>query len=126
MLAANHPDQPNNWTDYRFTAVLRAIDNDSLGVVFRYSGASDHYLFAMDRERSYRRLVRVAGGIYTVLAMDSTPYLPDSDMTISVEAIGDRIRIYQDGALLFDVADTTHATGGIGLYCWAMQVCALL
>jgi hypothetical protein len=121
MLAANHPDQPNNWTDYRFTAVLRAIDNDSLGVVFRYSGASDHYLFAMDRERSYRRLVRVAGGIYTVLAMDSTPYLPDSDMTISVEAIGDRIRIYQDGALLFDVADTTHATGGIGLYCWAMQ-----
>lgn len=120
-LAANHPDQPGNWTDYRITAVLRALDDDAIGLVVRYRGPNDHYLFALDRERAYRRLVRVTGGVYTILAADGYVYELNSDITVSIEAIGSRLRVYQDGELVFDVTDTTHLQGGIGLYCWAVQ-----
>src|SRR5262249_42314946 len=88
-LPGNHPDQPLNWTDYRLTAVLRAHDDDAIGLIVRYSGPNDHYLIALDRQRSYRRLVRVAGGAYTILAADAVAHEIDSDMTVSVEAIGE-------------------------------------
>lgn len=118
-LAASSPDQPGNWTDYRMTAVLRSGDDDAIGLVVRHRGPGDHYLFAMDRQRGYRRLVRVTGGDYTVLAADASTYLLDSDVTINVEAVGDRLRVFQDGDLLFDVIDSTHHAGRVGLYCWA-------
>jgi hypothetical protein len=120
-LNPDHPGQPANWTDYRLTAVLRAHDDDAIGLVVRYSGPNDHYLVALDRQRSYRRLVRVTGGVYTVIAADAVGYKLDSDMTVSVEAIGARLRVYQDGTLLFDVTDDAHPQGGIGLYCWAVE-----
>ncbi|MGN8106875.1 hypothetical protein ACTJLB_02670 [Paraburkholderia sp. 22098] len=120
-LPPDHPDQPANWTDYRITAVLRPVDNDAIGLAFRYRDADEHYLFAMDRERSYRRIVRVAGGTYTIVAAEGTGYPSDADLTITIEVVGARIRVYEDGGLLFDVADGAHPTGGIGLYCWAMQ-----
>lgn len=120
-LPASHPDQPANWTDYRLTAILRAMDDDAIGLVLRHRGPGDHYLFAMDRERRYRRLVKVAGGSYTILAADSFAYGLDSDMIVSIEAIGDRLTVYQDGARIFDVTDGTHPAGGIGLYCWAVE-----
>lgn len=120
-LPADHADQPANWADYRITAILRGVDNDAMGLAFRYRDAGNHLLFTMDHERSYRRLVRVQGGTYTTLASNTEPYPIDSDMTISVEAVGDRFWVYEDGRLLFDVVDSTHAAGGIGLYCWAME-----
>ena len=43
-------------------------------------------LFAMDRERTYRRLIRVSGGAYNAIAADDVVYEPDSDMTITIEA----------------------------------------
>jgi hypothetical protein len=120
-LAADHAAQPANWTDYRLTAVLHAIDNDAIGLVFRYRGAGDHYFFAMDRERSYRRLVRVAGGVYTVLAADQVSHELNSDIVVTVEAFADRLAVIVDGESIFAVSDAEHAQGGIGLYCWAMQ-----
>lgn len=120
-LPGNHPDQPGNWTDYRVTAILRALDDDAIGLVVRYHGPDNHYLVAFDSQRAYRRLVRVAGGVYTILAADGVAYKPSSNMTITIEAMGSRLRVYQDGALVFDVPDATHAQGGIGLYCWAAE-----
>jgi hypothetical protein len=120
-LPPGHPDQPANWTDYRLTAILRSGDDDALGLAVRRRGPGDFYVFAMDRQRAYRRLVRVAGGVWTTLAQDRVAYAPDSDMVVSIEAFGDRLRVYQDGALVFDVRDGAHPVGGIGLYAWANQ-----
>jgi hypothetical protein len=36
---------------------------------------------------------------------------------ITVEAIRSSLRVYQDGALVFDVADSSFTKGSIGLYC---------
>lgn len=107
------------WTDYRFSVLLRSADDDAIGVVFRYQGADDHYRFSMDRERKYRRLVRVADGAFTVLAEDDFVYGKDQDYRITVEAVGESLRVYQDGARIFDVTDSALESGAVGLYCWA-------
>ena len=117
-LPGDHPEQPGNWTDYRLSAYLRSADNDAIGLVFRHQDANHYYRFSMDRERSYRRLVRVFDGIPTVLAEDGFVYLQDRDYLITVEAIGGSLRVYQDGALVFDVNDNSISYGRIGLYCW--------
>ncbi len=120
-LPATDPAQPGNWTDYRLSVYVRSADNDAIGVVFRYQDANNYYRFSMDRERGYRRLVRVAGGITTVLAEDDAVYLQDQDYLITVEAIDPSLRVYQDGVPVFSVTDSSIDRGRIGLYCWANQ-----
>jgi hypothetical protein len=117
-LPATHPDRPENWTDYRLSVYLRSTDDDAIGVVFRYQDSNNYYRFSMDRERAYRRLVRVLAGIHTILAKDEFVYR-NQDYLITVEAVGPSLRVYQDGAPIFDVTDNSLGLGGIGLYCWA-------
>jgi hypothetical protein len=107
------------WTDYRFAVQLRSGDDDAIGVVFRYHGPNNHYRFSMDQQRQYRRLVRVANGQFTSLAKGHFVFTQGRDYSITVEAVGSSIKVYQDGSLVFDVDDNTFAEGGIGLYCWA-------
>ncbi len=120
-LPAGHPDQPSEWTDYRFSVFLRSADDDAMGVVFRYQDPDNYYRFSMDRERSYRRLVRFVGGDPLVLAEDEAVYRQDQDYLITVEAIGDDLAIYQDGELAFRVTDPALDRGAVGLYCWASE-----
>lgn len=121
-LPAN--EQPSAWSDYRFTTVLHPVDNDGIGVVFRYrnsNGTKAYYRFAMNQERQYRRLVKVINGAATILAEDTAMYTPDQDYQITVEAIGESIKVYQNGQLVFDVLDDNLSKGSIGLYCWAQD-----
>jgi len=122
-LSADHPEQPSKWTDYRMSVSLRSTDDDAIGVVFRYLNSSSYYLFSMDREGKYRRLVRVTGGVYTILAEDDFVYVLNQDYLITIEVVGPLLKIYQDGELVFDVAETGDAilSGSIGFYCWANQ-----
>ena len=108
-----------SWTDYRFTVQLRSADDDAMGVVIRYHDTANLYRFSMDRQRRYRRLVKIEGGAATVLDEDDFVFIIDQDYVITVEAIGDSLKVYQDGALVFDVHDPTFPDGRIGLYCWA-------
>ncbi|MPZ99110.1 MAG: hypothetical protein GEU80_07175 [Dehalococcoidia bacterium] len=110
-----------SWTDLRYSVQARSRDNDAIGVVFRYRDASNYYRFSMDRERQYRRLVRVVGGAFTVLAEDDFVYSTDQDYLLTVEAIGTSLRVYQDGELVFDAVDASHPDGRVGLYCWASE-----
>lgn len=120
-LPGDHPEQPGSWTDYRLSVYLRSADDDAVGVVFRYRNANNYYRFSMDRQRKYRRLVRVINGIHTILAEDDFIYRQDQDYLITVEAIGASIRVNQDAAPIFDVIDGSIDHGRIGLYCWGNQ-----
>jgi len=141
-LGPDHPEQPGNWTDYRLSVYLR-FTSGAIGVVVRYLedgivrpeeyDINRYYRFSMDQQG--RRLVRMrkrvriilVGGrereiveeIPTVLAEDDCPSRQNQDYLITVEAIGSSLRVYQDGALVFNVTDTTIDHGRIGLYCWA-------
>jgi hypothetical protein len=109
------------WTDYRYTVQLRSGDDDAIGVVFRYQDANNYYRFSMDRERRYRRLVRVGAGVAALLAADDFVFSTNQDYVITVEAIGASLRVYQDGALVFDASDPGFPSGKVGFYCWANQ-----
>lgn len=118
-LANNHPDQPGNWTDYRVSVQMRSLDDDAMGLVFRRSSMNRWYRFSMDRERGYRRLVRMLDGVTTILAEDDFTYRTDQDYLIMVEVIGADISVYQDGELILRSNDASIDHGTIGLYCWA-------
>ena len=117
-LLAGHPDQPGNWTDYRLSVLVCSSDDDAVGVVFRYLDANHYYRFSMDRQRQYRRLVRVVQGVHTILAEDDFVYRQGQDYLITVEVIAASLRVYQDGALVFNVSDDSIDHGRIGFYCW--------
>jgi hypothetical protein len=114
-LAAGHLEQPGAWTDYRLSAWVRA-GGGAAGVVFRWQSAASHYRFSFDCTTPYRRLVSVAGGALTVLAEDAFACDAGRDYLLSVEVVGASLRVYQDGALVFSVADAAHAQGGVGVY----------
>jgi hypothetical protein len=124
LVLGNHPglpaadtSQPALWSDYRASLYLRSSQNGTIGAAFRYANANNFYLFTMDRPNGAHRLLRVAGGGFTILAEDQITYDLNRDYHLVVEAIGDSLRIYLDDALLFDVADATIASGGLALQC---------
>jgi hypothetical protein len=120
-LTVDSPDQPSNWTDYRLSAYLRSATDGAIGLVFRYVDADHYYRFSMDRQGQYRRVVSVGvvnGEKHTrSLAEDGFAYDQNRDYLITVEAIGPALRVYQDGALVFDVNDASIEHGSVGLYC---------
>lgn len=115
-LDAGRQEQPTHWTGYRLSVYLSAAGG-AMGLVFRFFDNHNYYRFSMDHDGSYRRLVNVTNGIYTILKQDDFAYEPQQDYLITIEAIGDALRVYQDGALIFDVTDTAHPSGSIGFYC---------
>lgn len=117
-LSADHSEQPINWTDYRLSVYLRSADNDAIGLVFRYQDANNYYRYAMDQQRRYRQLTRITNGNHTILAEDNFVYQLNQDYLVTIEAVDSSLRVYQDGALVFDVSDGSLAQGSIGLYCW--------
>jgi len=117
-LDSAHPEQPTNWTDYRLSVYLKASGGGAMGLVFRFRDNHNYYRFSMDHNLNYRRLVNVANGIVTVLKEDDFVYGLQQDYLIMIEAIGDGLRVYQDGALIFDVTDGSQVSGCIGLYCY--------
>lgn len=116
-LDAGHLEQPANWTDYRLSVYLRATAGGAMGLVFRYRNGNSYYRFSLDRNGNYRRLVSVVNGLHAVLAQDDFAYELDKDYLISIEAIGPALRVYQDGALVFEVNDAAQSQGSVGLYC---------
>jgi hypothetical protein len=117
-LDGGHSEQPFTWTDYRLSVYLSASGGGAMGLVVRYSDLNNYYRFSMDRNRKYRRLVSVANGIHTILKQDDFTYESQTDYLITVEAIGNSLRVYQDGALIFEATDAAQPQGSIGLYCY--------
>jgi len=107
-----------SWTDYEFSVRLRSLDDDALGIMFRYQDGQNYYRLSMDRQRAYRRLVKVVNGTTTVLAQDGVAYAENQWYDIKVAAVLDRVRVYVDGVLLFDVLDSSITSGKIALYAW--------
>lgn len=112
------------WTDVTLQARFYSRDNDSCGVVFRYRGPGDYYRARFDAERQVTQLTRFVSGQPTVLAERSNEpgYAQTFWHDVTVTAIADRLRVWRNGELLFDVVDATHPDGRIGLYTWADQL----
>ena len=105
--------------DYRFSFYLLAVDDDGIGVMFRYVDADNYYRFVWDRQAGSRRLERIADGVVTVLAEDSAAYNTWYWYLVEIVADGPRLSLSIDGAEIFSVLDSTHPSGTVALYAFA-------
>jgi hypothetical protein len=110
-----------SWTNYDATLELRSDDDDALGVMFRYQNADNYYRFSMDKERSYRRLVRRYQGQSVILAEDKIAYVSSRWHQVKIRVIGSSITVFYNGAAIFQVTDSAISSGGIALYSWYNQ-----
>ena len=114
-LPAGHRDQPAQWTDVRVSAYVNGSGTGAVGLVFRHSAAG-YYRFSIAHAAGRRRLVRVAGGVTTLLAEDARPGRAGVDALVTIEAVGSDLRVHQDGVPVFAVVDAALGAGGAGLY----------
>lgn len=119
LYPATYAYNGRDWLDYRFIAQLKSLDNDKIGVIFRYQNNDNFYRFTMDSQRSIRKLIKNVNGIVTVLAEDYVAYEVNKEYTVQVEVNGDDIKVYIDNTLIFNVTDASISSGKIGLYSWA-------
>ena len=109
---------PYQWRNYTVSVRLRSTDDDAIGIMFGYRDANNYYRFSMDRERKYRRLVKVVNGVFTVLAEDSVAYQTGRWYNVQVTMARATVQVLVDGTEIFNVLDTSHVQGSIGLYSW--------
>ncbi len=106
------------WTDYTAAVTIKSTDNDAIGVMFRYQDENNYYRFIWDQERNSRQLVKCKGGVFSVLAEDSVPYVTGKSYQVKIAAQGDLLNVSIDGSPVFSVNDSTFSSGSIALYSW--------
>ena len=109
-----------SWTDYQVDLTIRtAVDDDDIGVMFRYKDSGNYYRFSWGRQRSYRRLIKKEGGVFTLLAQDSVPYVAGQTYQLRIIAQGTLLQVWIDGSSVLSVTNGALSSGSIGLYTWA-------
>lgn len=106
------------WTDVVLAARLASPAGGSIGVCVRYGDEHNHYRFAMDSTRSYRRLVKCVEGTFTTLWEDGVAYDTSRAYDLHLVVKGRWLRGYLDGVPLFSVRDGDLGAGAVALYAW--------
>ncbi|CAB5151719.1 hypothetical protein D3OALGA1CA_4652 [Olavius algarvensis associated proteobacterium Delta 3] len=125
------PEKPGTFmvamdSDFSDGSVLLSLvsdDDDGIGIMFRYQDASNYYRFSMDRQRKYRRLVKVVDGIVTVLAEDALEYEKGRWYEVEIKTEGYVIDVIIDGRVILHVTDRNFDSGKLALYCWGNTSC---
>jgi hypothetical protein len=104
--------------DMQFLASMANGTNGSMGAVFRYTDANNHYRMVVNRKDRYRQLQKVVNGTWTVLAQNRQDFNYTQWYRVRILSVGNRHRVYIDGELFADVLDSSHASGKVGLYAW--------
>jgi len=111
-------DDGLGWTDYRAKFKLRSTDDDSLGVMFRFQDNNNYYRFSWNKQLNQRRLVKKAGGSYTLLAADNVPFVQGQTYQVEIVAQGSQLEVWVDGTRIFQVSDGSIGQGSIAFYTW--------
>jgi Ca2+-binding RTX toxin-like protein len=111
-------DGSSDWKDYRYEVTLQSTDKDSIGAVFYYQDADNHYRVTFNAGTNTRELVRVSDGVETVLASDhgGSPWTRDAKLEIAIK--DGEIRVFlDDGSVFGTVTDADPLSGGsVGFY----------
>ena len=103
-------------SNYRVRAQMSSDGAGVIGLVFRSRDSDNEYRLGFDHPHGNRRLVKRTNGISSVLWQQSQSYAPGTPFELAVTAVGSRLRGFVDGAPLFDLVDTDHPAGAVGLY----------
>jgi hypothetical protein len=111
-----------SWTNYQIAMKIKSLDNDCVGLMFRYQDNNNYYRFGWCIEGDFRRrLDKIENGAVTVLAEDSVPYVTGRDYQLEIVSQETTLQIRIDGASIFSVTDSSFAGGTIALYSYYNQ-----
>ncbi len=109
------------WNNYVFEVDMMSLDDDSLGVMFRYLDNESYYRFRMNMGDggSFVKLEKFVNGTRTELGNSSlfSPILGEW-YHYRIIVNGSNIKCYINNTLYFDVNDTDLSKGTIALYSW--------
>jgi len=106
----------NEWRNSSVSLKMRSHDDDAIGVLFRYQDPDNYYLFSMDSQRKYRRLVRKYNGTISVLAEDFIAYTTGKWYNVKIDLMDENINIELNETDIFEVTDGFLRNGKIGMY----------
>jgi parallel beta-helix repeat protein len=117
------------WTDYLFSGRFRPVDNDGVGMMFRYTDNDNYYRFRWNRNYDFEPTIPgtqwrvfdvVKDGIWQTLWYDA---VPDANTwyDFEVKCLGDRLVTYIDGVEIVDIIDDSHSQGTVALYVWGQD-----
>ena len=120
----NEPELPGThvlagdagWGDYRLTVDLRADAGGEVGVLLRYQDESNYYRLSLGAARRYRRLVKCLSGQTMTLWEDEQGYTVGEPFRLALEAVGSRLVGFHGDVQIFEVHDSVHVAGQVGLY----------
>ncbi|MEE2886126.1 MAG: alkaline phosphatase D family protein [Planctomycetota bacterium] len=104
--------------DMQFSLSAVNTTDGTMGAVFRYTDAANHYRFVMNRKSRYRQLQKVVNGTWTVLKESRQDFNYLQWYRLRILSVGSRHRVYVDDELFADITDTSHASGKVGFYAW--------
>ena len=81
-------DGAADWSDYVLDMVVEPADNDTLGAVFYWQDAENHYELTINQQEQTRTLTRVSDGEATVLAEEAGDYRHFAPQDLRI-AVGD-------------------------------------
>jgi hypothetical protein len=106
----------------KFKAVSGKVDQAG-GLIFRVQDANNYYVARANALENKYRLYHVTAGRRRQFASVRVRVTPNQWHTLRVEAVGDRIHCYYDGALKIDATDNTFPNAGrVGLWTKADSV----
>ncbi|MBN2090497.1 metallophosphoesterase, partial [candidate division KSB1 bacterium] len=113
------------WRNYSFLAWLKNLDDDGVGLIFRYQNPQNYYRFFFIKDQQYGgpffRLDKFKNGVLQILQKSSGGNIAQTQETVlaGVDIHQDTIRAYYQDRLIFEIQDSTFNTGQIGFSTFA-------
>jgi hypothetical protein len=104
------------WKDYAINLSITSLDDDAIGVIFRYVDDENYYRFTWNRSGQYQRIEKRQNGVLSVLAEKTGAYETGLAYNIQVAMQGSQIKVSVDGTTVFAIVDTSFDQGSVGLY----------
>jgi len=116
----------SDWQNYTINAILKATDNDGIGILFRYQDEKNYYRFLLIEDGNNggpkRKIQKfVNGEVFTLYEKVVEDAIPNGWFSVSIDVRNDSIKTFINGLQFNSVVDTTYSKGKIGLHCYAMS-----
>jgi len=96
----------------------------TIGMLFGYQDANNHYRFELNAQNGHRKLWRVQGGVFTELVTSPQSYVGGQWMDIRIVHQNGVILIYIDGTQVMAATDATYNSGKIAFFCAVNASCS--
>jgi hypothetical protein len=106
--------------DIKPTAYSTAAGDKWFGLVTRYTDANNYYYVTV-RSNGTLLLRRMVNGVFTTLASAALPVTLNRTYRVRLEAIGTRLRVFVDNAVLAEASDSALDQGRAGVMMYKMR-----